>query len=220
MINLLLLNRFYRVISYRRVRKKQKATDCCVRSLVMVRESVWQNKWLNFWTLRSFQTTKLRLSNRYVRTRLHERENLLSCASRKRKVTCAYLFNIATELRFDSLDKVRTLHGKSVRDIKINHGCKSAAVIKRAYDRYKNREREREGERERERKEDSRRKRSRAVAVANELTNRFQLQTTVTRDVILTPLVENCIIISQSARLHVFRANLKLATCSSRVNSV
>ena len=38
-INLLLLNHFYAAILYRRVQKKQKATNCCirVRSLVMVR---------------------------------------------------------------------------------------------------------------------------------------------------------------------------------------
>ena len=40
--NLLLLNNFYPVISYRRVQKKKKATNCCytVRSLVMVRSQL------------------------------------------------------------------------------------------------------------------------------------------------------------------------------------
>ena len=40
MISLLLLNNFYPAMSYRRVQKKRKATNYCIRSLVMVREPV------------------------------------------------------------------------------------------------------------------------------------------------------------------------------------
>ena len=38
MIRLLLFNNFHPVILYRRVQKKNKATNYCIRSLVMVRE--------------------------------------------------------------------------------------------------------------------------------------------------------------------------------------
>ena len=44
----LLLNNFYPATSYRRVRKKRKATNCCTRcSLVMVREPVASARGLN-----------------------------------------------------------------------------------------------------------------------------------------------------------------------------
>ena len=47
-INLLLLNHFYPVISYRRVQKESDKSLYTVWSLVMVRKSVGQRKWLSW----------------------------------------------------------------------------------------------------------------------------------------------------------------------------